>query len=174
MFQQSATPTVPLPPQNSIGQSKPTRTRWSALDRRFTSPPRRVRPMLLLALALGYSTLTHAADDRAVTQAALQFPAHSSAVQSIQPVPHTCGAKALAALCQDLHVDAAVTERLAAAQPGVDNKGFSVKELLALARSEGVRLRAVRWPAGAELILPCIAHWKFNHYSEVKARTATG
>jgi len=47
--------------------------------------------------------------------------------------------------------------------------GFTLAQLMALGQTNGLELEAVRRPAGADLIVPCVVHWKFNHYAVIAA-----
>ena len=81
---------------------------------------------------------------------------------------YRCGSYALAHLGEAIHADPKVTSRLMRidSPPG----GFHVNQLLELARSNGIVLEAVQRPAGAEIIVPSIVHWKLNHFAAIMAQ----
>lgn len=78
---------------------------------------------------------------------------------------YRCGSFALGHLAQSVHANATVVQRLFAIDS--PNGGFTVSELLALARTNGLDVEAVRRPAGAPLVVPCVVHWKLNHYAAI-------
>ena len=89
----------------------------------------------------------------------------NDAVQAAVGSSARCGALALGHLAQALGVDAQVTQRLL--ESPAPEGGFSLAELQALAQANGMSLSAVRRPTGSGIPVPCVIHWKFNHYSDV-------
>jgi RHS repeat-associated protein len=71
----------------------------------------------------------------------------------------------LAKLADVLQIAPEARERILNA-PAPDG-GFSLAELQSLAATNGIVLAAVRKPPGAEIIVPCIVHWKIGHYSVI-------
>ncbi|HTQ52143.1 MAG TPA: cysteine peptidase family C39 domain-containing protein, partial [Candidatus Acidoferrales bacterium] len=78
---------------------------------------------------------------------------------------YRCGSYALGHLAMALHGKQSVIRGLF----DVDspNAGFTMAEILALAKTNGLAVEAVRRPAGAKLIVPCVVHWKLNHYAAI-------
>ncbi|MGH7977780.1 MAG: RHS repeat-associated core domain-containing protein [Limisphaerales bacterium] len=78
---------------------------------------------------------------------------------------YRCGSYALGHLARALHASQTVINRLFMTDS--PNGGFTISELLALARTNGLDVEAVRRPPGAPLVVPCIVHWKLNHYAAI-------
>jgi len=95
-----------------------------------------------------------------------------SAQPASQPVSLTnnsrCGSLALSQLAEAMKLPPKVCQSLLAAPAPA--RGYSVAELLTLAQTNGLTLRAVRRAPGAELVLPCIVHWKSGHFSTLLER----
>src|SRR5882724_768069 len=95
------------------------------------------------------------------------LPAAPSAKPSSQPVSliskSGCGPLALGQLAEAMKLSTNRIQSLLAAP--VPQRGYSIAELLTLAKTNGLALKAVRRPPGSELVLPCIVHWKAGHYS---------
>lgn len=76
-----------------------------------------------------------------------------------------CGLSALSSLASSLNLETPLRRYLLhTASP---SGGFTLAQLLSLARTNGLAVEAVRRPPGAELISPCIVHWKYNHYAVI-------
>jgi RHS repeat-associated protein len=76
-----------------------------------------------------------------------------------------CGLLALEQLAGALHAETTLSRyMLNTASP---EGGFTLSQLLTLGQTNGLPLEAVRRPHGAEMVAPCIIHWKFNHYALV-------
>jgi RHS repeat-associated protein len=76
-----------------------------------------------------------------------------------------CGLIALNHLAAALHAETTLPRYwLHTASP---DGGFTLAQLLSLGQTNGLDLEAVRRPAGADLIVPCVIHWKYNHYAVV-------
>jgi RHS repeat-associated protein len=78
---------------------------------------------------------------------------------------YRCGSFAIGYLADALSLDPSVTHKLL--QTLSPDGGFNMKQLVTLARTNGMGLEPVRRPAGAELVLPCVVHWKLNHYAAI-------
>jgi len=78
---------------------------------------------------------------------------------------YRCGSYALGNLALALHLDQDSISKLFAAES--PDGGFTISELLALAKTNGLAVEAVRQPAGAPLVVPSIVHWKLNHYAAI-------
>jgi len=48
--------------------------------------------------------------------------------------------------------------------------GFTISQLLALAKTNGLSVVAARPPTGGELVVPALVHWKLNHYAAITAK----
>ncbi len=78
---------------------------------------------------------------------------------------YRCGSFALAHIATALGAKQSVIRNLYETEsPG---GGFTMAELLKLARTNGLEVKAVQKPAGADLVVPSIVHWKLNHYAAI-------
>ena len=76
-----------------------------------------------------------------------------------------CGSYALGNLARALGLESTISSNLF--QIDSPSNGFQMKQLLALARDNGVAVDAVRRPSGGEIIVPSVIHWKLNHYAAI-------
>jgi RHS repeat-associated protein len=81
---------------------------------------------------------------------------------------YRCGSFALGHMARALNVSPEAVSKLQGT-PSPDG-GFRMSQLLDLGATNGIAVEAVRRPAGAELILPCVVHWKLNHYAAILER----
>ncbi len=79
-------------------------------------------------------------------------------------VSYRCGSFALGQVARALHPDAQLKALFDAESP---DGGFRLSELLDLAQSNGIPVVAVRRPAGGEIVVPSVIHWKLNHYAAI-------
>ena len=78
-----------------------------------------------------------------------------------------CGTFALHGVARVLQGPAAKTKEID--QAPSPKEGFSMTRLVELSSQAGMNLVAARRPAGADLIVPCVVHWKQNHYAAIVA-----
>ncbi len=78
---------------------------------------------------------------------------------------YRCGSFALGHMAEALHLDAQLCRRLY--EMDSPDGGFHMDQLLTLAQTNGIEVEAVRRPPGAELVVPCVVHWKLNHYAAI-------
>lgn len=78
---------------------------------------------------------------------------------------YRCGSYALGNMAMALHLNQSIIRQLFAADS--PNGGFTIGELLALATTNGFAVEAVQQPAGADLVIPSVVHWKLNHYAAI-------
>ncbi len=78
---------------------------------------------------------------------------------------YRCGSYALGHLAEALKSNQAVIQRLFTID-SPDN-GFTISELLTLAKTNGLDVEAVQRPLEAPLVVPCVVHWKLNHYAAI-------
>jgi RHS repeat-associated protein len=78
---------------------------------------------------------------------------------------YRCGSAALGHMAKALGLDPKIWLELF--QVDSPNGGFHLSELMQLARSNGLAVAAVRMPPGADLVVPCVVHWKLNHYAAI-------
>ena len=78
---------------------------------------------------------------------------------------YRCGSFALAHLATALDLKQSVIRNLYEIES--PDGGFNMAELLQLAKTNGLEVKAVQKPAGADLIVPSIVHWKLNHYAAI-------
>jgi RHS repeat-associated protein len=76
-----------------------------------------------------------------------------------------CGSFALGHLAMALNCNKDVVQRLLTLDS--PDGGFDMAELLEIAKTNGLRLEAVRRPLGAPLVVPSVVHWKLNHYAAI-------
>ena len=80
-------------------------------------------------------------------------------------VSYRCGSYALGHMAAALHLDRELCRKLY--EVDSPDGGFHLSDLLALAQTNGLAVEAVRRPAGAALVVPCVVHWKLNHYAAI-------
>jgi hypothetical protein len=80
-------------------------------------------------------------------------------------ISYRCGSFALGHLAMQLNLPQPVIQKLFATDS--PDGGFTMAELLTLAKTNGLAVEAVRQPEGAELVVPCVVHWKLNHYAAI-------
>jgi YD repeat-containing protein len=78
---------------------------------------------------------------------------------------YRCGLLALRDYAKELGQDGELKRRVS--QVASPEGGFSLAQLVALAQTNGIELVAVRRPSGTELVLPCVVHWRQNHYAAI-------
>ena len=78
---------------------------------------------------------------------------------------YRCGLLALRDFAKELGQDGELKrrERLVLSPEG----GFSLAQLVGVAETNGIDVVAVRRPPGAELVVPCLVHWRLNHYAAI-------
>jgi len=114
---------------------------------------------------------------REIAQSQVPLGAYSASVaaardrlQTMQLRPgdaFKCGLIALINLAKALHAETTLQRYLLhTASP---EGGFTLAQLLTLGQTNGLGLAAVRRPSGADLVVPCVVHWKFNHYAVIAA-----
>jgi RHS repeat-associated protein len=81
---------------------------------------------------------------------------------------YRCGVLALRGFAHALGQDGELKRRTP--QMASPEGGFSLAELVGLAASTGIDAVAVRRPLGAELVIPCVVHWRLNHYAAILER----
>jgi RHS repeat-associated protein len=81
---------------------------------------------------------------------------------------YRCGSLALGNLANALGVNKQTSEKLL--EVDSPDAGFTFSQLLALAATNGLSVEAVQAPAGAELVVPSLVHWKLNHYAAITAK----
>lgn len=89
-------------------------------------------------------------------------------MQSHPGIAYRCGTFALKAVGKTLHPEDKSLENLA--ELSSPTNGFSMATLLDLAKQYGLKMTAVRRMAGQDLIVPCVVHWRQNHYAAILAR----
>lgn len=80
-------------------------------------------------------------------------------------ISYRCGSFALGHLAMTLQTKQPVIHSLF--ETDSPDGGFTMAELLALAKTNGLTVEAVRQPEGAPLVVPCVVHWKLNHYAAI-------
>jgi len=80
-------------------------------------------------------------------------------------ISYRCGSYALGHLAMALGMKQPTILKLFGADS--PDGGFTMSELLALAKTNGLAVEAVKRPAGAQLMVPCVVHWKLNHYAAI-------
>lgn len=78
---------------------------------------------------------------------------------------YRCGTFALAHLAMAQNEKQTIIKALFDEQS--PDGGFTMEEILKIARTNGIDVEAVRKPMNAALIVPCIVHWKINHYAAI-------
>jgi RHS repeat-associated protein len=78
---------------------------------------------------------------------------------------YRCGSYALGHVARAIGLDSLVSSNLFHT-PSPD-RGFRVSQLLSLAAQYGIHITAVRRPAGGEIPVPSVVHWKLDHYAAI-------
>lgn len=78
---------------------------------------------------------------------------------------YRCGSFALGRVAMVLGMDKTLIKKLYDTES--PDGGFRLSEVLALAKTNGMAMVAVRRPAGAEVVVPSIIHLKLNHYAAI-------
>ena len=78
---------------------------------------------------------------------------------------YRCGSYALGRVAMSLGVAPEKCRILF--QTNSPDGGFKMSQLLTLAKETGVKVQAVRRPAGGAIIVPSVVHWKLNHYAAI-------
>jgi RHS repeat-associated protein len=78
---------------------------------------------------------------------------------------YRCGLLALKDFAKALGQDGELKRR--APQVASPEGGFNLAQLAGLAETNGIQVVAVRRPPGAELVVPCLVHWRQNHYAAI-------
>ena len=81
---------------------------------------------------------------------------------------YRCGSLALGNLAKALGVNKQTSDKLLEASS--PDGGFTFSQLLLLAATNGLSVEAVQAPAGADLVVPSLVHWKLNHYAAITAK----
>jgi len=91
------------------------------------------------------------------------------AVMNARPgVSYRCGSFALGRMALGLGLDRTIIQKLYAVDS--PDGGFHLDDLINLAATNKIEVEAVRWPAGAEPVVPSVVHWKLNHYAAITAK----
>jgi hypothetical protein len=78
---------------------------------------------------------------------------------------YRCGSFALGRVAAVLQLGTNVSRALY--QTPSPDGGFRMSQLLELAETNGLSVDAVRRPAGGDIVVPSVVHWKLNHYAAI-------
>jgi RHS repeat-associated protein len=81
---------------------------------------------------------------------------------------YRCGSLALGNMARALRAEKTPIHNLFEAQS--PEGGFRLSQLLEMAQTNGLAVEAVRRPAGGEIVVPSVVHWKLNHYAAIVDR----
>lgn len=86
---------------------------------------------------------------------------------SMPSVSYRCGSFALGQVAKVLGIKA---DSLFEAQS--PDGGFHLSQLLDMASSNNIPVKAVRRPPGGDIVVPSVIHWKLNHYAAILEKKA--